>query len=131
MRKICAAVDSSEMSQKIGEFAVSLAKSLGSELHVIYVADISKVTESIPYLRYLGEKTLESIERVAEERGVELRKAILEGRPNEEISRYVKENGIEILVIGARGESPIKEFFLGGTATKIVKSVNIPVIVVK
>ncbi|MDI3502992.1 MAG: hypothetical protein PWR09_1118 [Archaeoglobi archaeon] len=112
MRKVCAAVDSSEMSQKVGDFAVSIAKSLKSELHIIYVVDIHRVTKSIPYLKYIGEKRLESIEKSARENGVEVRKVILEGRPNEEIAKYVKENGMEILIIGARGESPIKEFFL-------------------
>jgi|Deesub1362B_J571_1020462.scaffolds.fasta_scaffold00041_21 nucleotide-binding universal stress UspA family protein len=131
MKKICVAVDTSEMAQKVGDFAINLARSLNCELHVIYVVDSQKVMKSVPYLLYLGEETLKRFEERAKEMGVKVHKVIVEGRPNEKIAEFVRSEGFDLLIIGSRGESPIKEFFLGGTAMKIVKSVEIPVIIVK
>jgi len=131
MRRICAAVDISEMGQKVGSFAISLARSLNSEVHAIYVIDSQKFSKSHPYIRQRGEEMLKRLEEDARIQEVILHGEIREGRPNDEIARFVQEREADLLVIGARSESPIKEFFLGGTALKIVNSVSVPVIIVK
>jgi len=45
--------------------------------------------------------------------------------------RIVKENGADMLVIGAHGHSGIKDWFYGQTIDSVRHELNIPVLVVK
>lgn len=46
------------------------------------------------------------------------------------VSRSVKENDIDFVVMGTHGASGLKKVFIGSTAEKVIESVNVPVIAV-
>jgi nucleotide-binding universal stress UspA family protein len=50
------------------------------------------------------------------------------GAPEEVIASYVKEQHIDLLVMGAYGHSPIRQFILGSTTTTMVRTCQIPVL---
>ena len=122
IKNILVAFDGREKSIKALRFAKGLAQDLG--LEKIQVLSVLKKQDN--------EKELQ-LESMA--------KGILEnlnfdinfkyGYPEEEIEKYINENNINLLVIGAFGESRIKEFILGSTTLYLIEKSKIPVIVAK
>jgi len=55
--------------------------------------------------------------------------SLLEGEPEKAIARYVQENKINLLMMGAYGHSRIRHLIIGSTTTQILRSSNIPVLV--
>jgi len=50
------------------------------------------------------------------------------GSPEEVISQHVQDHAIDLLVMGAYGHSPIRQFILGSTTTTMVRTCQIPVL---
>ena len=56
---------------------------------------------------------------------------LLEGDPGDEIVRYAKENGVELIIIGNRGLNRLQEVFLGSVSHYVAQHANCPVLIVK
>jgi nucleotide-binding universal stress UspA family protein len=52
----------------------------------------------------------------------------LEGHPEEVFSEYLREHGIDLLVMGAYGHSRIRQFIVGSTTTTMVRTCRVPVL---
>ncbi|MDP3657890.1 MAG: universal stress protein [Brevundimonas sp.] len=50
------------------------------------------------------------------------------GEPEAVIEAYARENGIDLLVMGAYGHSPIRRFIVGSTTTAMIRIANLPVL---
>ena len=47
------------------------------------------------------------------------------------IVRYVKEHGIDLIVMGTHGRDPVGHMFLGSVAKKVVRKASCPVLTVR
>lgn len=52
----------------------------------------------------------------------------IEGDADEVITTYVQEQSIDLLVMGAYGHGPLREFFLGSTTTTMVRTCPVPLL---
>lgn len=52
----------------------------------------------------------------------------VEGSPEIAIAAAIQEHGIDLLVMGAYGHSPIRQFILGSTTTTMVRTCHVPVL---
>ena len=77
-----------------------------------------------------GEEAVAYIEDKSKDEGVSSEKLILKGDPSDELLRYSKEIGADILVIGSIGRTGISKFLLGSVAEKVVRHSEVPVMVV-
>ncbi|MDY6922863.1 MAG: universal stress protein [Pseudomonadota bacterium] len=50
------------------------------------------------------------------------------GEPEAVIEAYAREEGIDLLVMGAWGHSPIRRFIIGSTTTAMIRIANLPVL---
>lgn len=55
----------------------------------------------------------------------------LHGDPADELQGYIRENEMDLIVIGNRGMSGVKRLVMGSVSEKIAKHANCPVLVVK
>ncbi len=78
-------------------------------------------------------KTLDDAKLRAAKKGIKLISKALSGDPGYDIARFVnnKRNGIDLVVIGARGRGSAKEFFLGSVSNYVLHKSKKPVLVVK
>jgi len=53
------------------------------------------------------------------------------GQPHREITRAAQQRSADLVVLGAMGEHPAREFFLGSTAERVIREVDLPVLVVR
>ncbi len=62
---------------------------------------------------------------------IEVAPLITVGQAHREISRAAREAGADLVVLGAMGERPAREFFLGSTVERVVRESPAPVLVVR
>lgn len=69
----------------------------------------------------------------AAKKGIQLTGKVLEGDPGFDIAKFAnnKRNGIDLVVIGARGRSSVKEIFLGSVSNYVLHKSKKPVLIVK
>jgi nucleotide-binding universal stress UspA family protein len=60
--------------------------------------------------------------------GFDVTSKAIAGAPEDVIANYVKDQSIDLLVMGAYGHSPIRQFILGSTTTTMVRTCQIPVL---
>ncbi|WP_043711409.1 universal stress protein [Novilysobacter defluvii] len=74
---------------------------------------------------------LESARRELSGAGRDATAVRLSGDPEEVISEYVAEQGIDLLVMGAYGRSRIRQLIVGSTTTAMLRSASVPVLLVR
>lgn len=130
-------------SERAGEDAVGLAKTHGSDLHVLYVVD-EKVygaysgdeyvhdSEGIEAgLRQEGEKAVNEVARRARDHGVEVTTELRDGVPHEEIQEYNNELGADLLVMGTKDRPGEYRQLLGSVTERVLRTTSTPLVVVK
>jgi nucleotide-binding universal stress UspA family protein len=66
-----------------------------------------------------------------EKAGVAFRNAWRVGDVASELEAYVRENGIDLVVMGSHGHGALGNLALGSVATKCVASLSVPVMIVR
>ncbi|WP_414150826.1 universal stress protein [Acetobacterium carbinolicum] len=148
MKTILVPVDGSEISLKAADEAIELAKKLDGEVTFISVVERkvpfygvgigapnavdmeieTKIEENATkcydeFLDFLVEKYKNT--------GLVLKSQTLKGIVDEEIERFAEEGQFDLIVMGRRGLSPAKRFFVGSTTRKIVDSGPSSVLIIK
>ncbi len=123
IKNVVLAFDGREKSIHAAEYLSSFAKDLGiQEVTVISVLE-EKSGEKEEHIENLLEKYLD----------LDFTLKFLYGYSEEELENYIKENKdkYQLVVMGAFGESRIKELVLGSTTSFIIQHSPIPVLLVK
>jgi nucleotide-binding universal stress UspA family protein len=123
IKKVILAFDGREKSIHAAQYLSSFAKEIGiEEISVISVLE-EKSGEKEKHIEELLEKYLD----------FDFTLKFLYGYPEEELDNYIKENkeNYQLVVMGAFGESRIKELVLGSTTSFIIQHSPIPVLLVK
>jgi nucleotide-binding universal stress UspA family protein len=141
-RNIVIATDGSENTQKAISYGIEIAKLSGATVHALYVVDTSSFS-SIPMsteggweamyeiLKTEGDKAVSAVKSQGEAAGVEVREVVLEGHPVNEIIEFAENNEIDLIVLGTLGKTGLDRFLLGSVAEKVVRSSQVPVMVVR
>ena len=152
--RILVPVDGSEHSLRALDIAVQIAKKFGSTLTLIHVYSITAGTIMMPEpttlsppgvpvvssveiskmaetAKKVGQRILEDAEQKAKAEGVSVEKLLEEGHVVQEIIRVAKEKNSDLIIIGARGVSHIRELLLGSVTDGVIHHVSCPVLVVK
>ena len=143
IKKIMVAIDLSEYSRDILEYAGTLAESVKSELIIVNVInnrDIEALqkaameTDAFSVKEWLSRQKEERqalIEKLIEETGCShLPNKIVfrEGVPFRELLKAVDEEGADLLALGAKGRSNMPGELVGSTAEKICRRCPVPIL---
>ena len=146
MKKILVPVDGSEISLKAAAQAVELAKKFGSEVTFLSVVQLELPffeTATIPqnFIQIQeeletaasreSEKLLDSLIKDYRNTGVTIDKKVLIGTVDEEIVDFAEQEEYDLILMGRRGFSPAKRFFVGSTTKKVLAAAPCSVMVVK
>ena len=139
LQQILIAHDGSDSARKAFDFAVELTARVGAHLRMICVEEeIPRHAEVIDELREEQDRADSYFGQLAEQcraraalRSVDLETVIVPGHAVRVIGDFVRENAIDLLVIGFTGHSRIYEHIWGGTAHNLTSTVRCNVMVVK
>lgn len=150
IRNILVPLDGSKNSLRGLDTAIYIARQCQSTITGLYVMPILVVSliqpagfippvsmvKSLDITKELkadAKQFLESAKLKAAKKGIILRTKIMDGQPGPDILRVAqnKNNKIDLIVVGSRGRSSVKELFLGSTSNYIVHKAKVPVLLVK
>ncbi|MFN3654056.1 MAG: universal stress protein [Candidatus Nitrosotenuis sp.] len=141
IQNILVPLDGSDNSFRALDAAILLAKKLDAKITVLYCVSIIPVMEAhmIDPLKCQAEErkyaddVLRKAESVARENNVQVTTLVEYGNAGIEIIRILKnkKNKIDLVVIGSRGRSAIKEMFLGSVSNYVLHKSPLPVLIVK
>lgn len=144
MERILVPIDGSPTSQKAAMTAIDIAKRYGSEMIFMTVARRPEIigTGSSGYggvynldtltdeLTKHQEKILDNFVDHLDLAGIKTEKRIAVGTPSEEIVDMAAEIKADLIVIGRRGYSRIKRFFIGSVSNRVISEAPCPVLVI-
>ncbi|MEM4405744.1 MAG: universal stress protein [Candidatus Methanomethylicaceae archaeon] len=139
IKKILVPVDGSEYMERAVRMACMLAKLLEAEITILHVVAIPQPTgmEALPEaskrLEEVGKKILEEAKVMAEDLGIspKMEMDISVGNPGTRIVKIAEELKVDLIVIGARGRSRLREILMGSVANTVVNNAPCPVLVVR
>lgn len=141
IQKILCALDLSQHSALVAEYAVAVAKAFDAEVTVVYAAPAltqyvgfhvppSSIENFVGEIVAGAEKTMQDF--VAEHFGsVKASGKVVNGYAAEEILNMVDSVGADLIIMGTHGRKGIDRILFGSVAEKIVKSSPIPVMTVR
>lgn len=140
-KRILCAVDLSDNLPDAAEYAAMLARSLGAEVEILYVAPTLSqyVGFHVPpssIENFVGE-IVEGAERgmtafVAEHfEGVKASGKVVTGYAAEEILHYAAAINADLIVIGTHGRKGLDRLLFGSVAQKVAKTAVQPVLTIK
>jgi nucleotide-binding universal stress UspA family protein len=145
VKEILVAVDGSKHSERIVDFAASLAKPLSAKILLIYVMPSSDIPEdyldyakreaiSSPvasYLRTVAEEIIAKLGERIKERGVEYEGVYHLGNPAEKIIEAAESKKVGLVVVGVRGLHSVDRIrALGSVSRRVIENSGIPVLTV-
>lgn len=143
MKKILVPCDFSKQAVNALRFALDCARQSGGEVHLQHIIEIPILHDSVlmPVLSFEEALLKEMKEKSDVEFGKLLKKyaepkdkvkTITEfGSTSRSILNYVNENAIDLVIMGTKGVSGVKEYMIGSNTEKVVRSSPVPVIAIK
>lgn len=112
-------------------FAYEYSPTCQDMMHRIAKSDLLKLLQC--HLLYVGDhpEVLKEPVQFFKDAGIDVVMEYRYGDVAENIIEYQKEQGIQLIVLGAFSHSKIHQFFLGSVTTKIFRNVTIPLLVTK
>jgi nucleotide-binding universal stress UspA family protein len=140
--RILLAADGSEYTRKAARQLVKYTKFLAEapEVHLLYVH------AALPYKRAMaivGKAAVEKYQREESEAALDVAEKELEkaglgftshwrvGDVAEQIAAFVKDNGIDLIVMGSHGNTALKSLALGSVTTRVIAMMKAPVLIVR
>ncbi len=140
MKRILVPTDFSPQAENALKVAVQMAEKHDSEIylfhtvelpsHLATTANTSALPESIYFIKLTEKRFADIMERPYIE-NVKISQTIGHGEIYEDILNAVKERNIDLIIMGSHGANGFKEMFIGSNTEKVVRTSEIPVLVIK
>jgi nucleotide-binding universal stress UspA family protein len=141
-KKILIPTDFSETGMLALDHAVFMARLMKAQLFLLHVVEVMSyvsgidepevVIQDIATQEDLAQEKIEKLAlQLSKEHNVKVTPLISNGKPAKQISDAVKENDIDIIIMGTHGAHGFEEYFLGSNAHKVVNLSPCPVITVQ
>lgn len=136
IKKILVALDGSQNSQRALSMGISLARNCDTKLVGMNV--ISNIPKKYHHLSYpekpvllAADNMMESAKILCAQNGILFERKIDFGDPGYKITKFAESLNFDIIILGTRGMSGIKEKFFGSVSNYVVHKSSVPVMIVK
>jgi len=122
-------------------YGLDIADRYDATVHALHVVDRSPLERNLeltalnPDLEPLpdqwydaGDAATQQIAKRAAEHNLDVVSEVRRGVPAREIRSYITDAGIDLVCMGTRGHTGLDRFLLGSVTTRIIRTVNIPVL---
>ncbi len=133
---IVVATDGSDSVERAVGVALDLAYRFDAEVHALSVIDESEISSSPESVREelregLEEQGQDAVADVAARATTDVKTAVREGRPANEIAAYAREVDADAVATGTRGRHGENRFLIGSVAERVVRTCPVPVLTVR
>jgi nucleotide-binding universal stress UspA family protein len=132
---ILVTLDGTQTDRAIIEHVKQLAKLAHSRLVLLHVADgwaartygrdavSSEIAEDTAYL--------ERVRTELESEGISAKAELAYGEPSEEIIKWIRQKGCDLVAMSTHGHRFLADIFLGTTANRVQHSISVPVLLLR
>lgn len=134
IRKILVVVDGSETSSNAAKTAIQLAEKYEADLIALYIVPTNiKYGEIFDLALINGQKIVDEVKQEPSAKKLNVQTQVLpdESSVTKAIVEYAEKNDVNLIVVGTRGISGIKQMLLGSTASGGVTHSHCPVMVIR
>ena len=143
LRKIVVTTDLSDHSLSALEYAATFSLLYGAKLYLLHVEDVGPPPMYATHLPdFAGEQfsaqatesARRDLDRFVSEKiapDLNISPVVRIGNPVDEITRFAREEGIDIIVMATHGRTGLKHVLMGSVAEKVVRTSPVPVLTVK
>ena len=122
--KILVAYDGSDHADKAVKEAIDIAKCFQASIELVHCSWEQSVDKSMALLK--------TKEPGLKEAGIKYNLKDIRGEvPGPKIVKLAEDDGFDLIVMGTRGLSTVRTFFMGSVSSHVIEKVEIPVVVVK
>lgn len=136
-KKMLVLLDGSELAEVVFNYAQELSGRLNLDLELLHVCAPNEA-EQLPMRRAYIERMAETLCTAAEqirsstasdsvESCIVARGTVVVGYPAEEILKYVENNHADLIMMSTHGHSGVREWGIGGVASKVLHASKVPV----
>lgn len=142
MKRILVPVDFSQRAEEALQIAAQIAKKTGATIYLLHLIDLPSDEVGMfhdgvptgPAALILMQNAREKFKELLDKdylQDVQVEDYVDFNKPFEGISDYAKEKNVDLIVMGSHGLSDIQSFFVGSNTEKVVRTSEIPVLVIK
>ncbi len=140
MKRILVPTDFSEHSEFALEVACCIAKDKGSHIVLIHMMGLSETVyakseaqeyEEAMYYMKLARKRFKKVVDKPYAKGIKITETVQNYKIFSEINTVAKEQNIDLIVMGSHGTKGLNEVFVGSNTEKVVRTSEVPVLVIK
>ncbi len=133
-KKILLATDFSDASEKALTYAAAIARLHGSRIYVVHVLppDFTSFIPEPPsdWVRHEADREMEILDSRSDLQPIAHETALRTGSAWSVLSAMVREQNIDVIVLGTHGRGGFKKLFLGSVAEEVMRRAACPVITV-
>ncbi|NBL63779.1 universal stress protein [Flavobacterium sp. NST-5] len=141
MKRILVPTDFSEHAENALRVAAQIAKKHDGEIILLHMLELPGQSSDaighgsdIPELMFFKNKAIERVESMMDFpflEGIEVSEVIQFEKAFDGIINISRKNNVDLIVMGSHGASGFQEVFIGSNTEKVVRSSEIPVLVIK
>jgi len=139
MRNLIVGVDGSAESMKAVDLASQIGAATHSKVVLVHVLpmpfpmppEVIIPPNWVEELTQAGKEILAAARSVCEKAGADCETRILDGAPEEALSRLALQLESDLIAVGSHGRGVVARFLLGSVADRLVQSAGRPVLVAR
>lgn len=141
MKRILVPTDFSKHAEYALKVAAQIARENNSEIILLHMLELPHqggdalgAGSNIPEIMYFKNRAIEKLEESLESdflKGIAVSQAVMFEKVFEGIVDVSKKNNVDFIVMGSHGASGFQEMFIGSNTEKVVRTSEIPVLVIK
>lgn len=141
MKKILVPTDFSEHANNAILTAANIARKTGAELLLLHIIELPQeasdaiqpgyAVPEVVFFKDNAERRLSEASLSSDLHGLTVSQVLKLGRTFNKVNEVAIENDVDLIVMGSHGASGFKELFLGSNTEKVVRTSDIPVLVIK
>ena len=141
MKRILVPTDFSKHAEYALRVAAQIAKKNNSKIYLLHMLELPhqgndavSSGSAIPQIMYFKEMAINKLETLMDAdflEGINVSEIIQFEKAFDGIMEISKKNSVDLIVMGSHGASGYEEMFIGSNAEKVVRSSEVPVLVIK
>ena len=122
--------DGSKFAARSEDVTMEIAKKFNSTVIAVHIID-DKLIYPFEVLEDEGKSILKKVRERAEKEDLAIEEVLIVGSPIHDMAKIVKKTKSDLVVIGTHGKTGLEKLILGSVAESALKTVQVPLLLVK
>lgn len=141
MKKILVPTDFSQHAENALRVAAQIARENNSEIILLHMLELPRQGidvlgggSSIPEIMFFKNRAFRNLEKLSNEdylEGIDISEIVQFEKAFDGIIGISKKNNVDLIVMGSHGSTGFQEMFVGSNTEKVVRTSDIPVLIIK